>query len=64
MPIPVRAKLLPGKPDLENKGAIDWKKQNLLAIGCQSYIVVYETETLNIIQTLDEHKAKVTVVRW
>lgn len=64
MPLAVRAKLLPGKPDLENKGSIDWKKQNLLAVGCQSYIVVYETESLNIIQTLDEHKAKVTVVRW
>jgi hypothetical protein len=60
----VRSKIIPGRPDIDNKGAIDWRRQNLLALGCQSYVIVYEPTTLTVVQTLDEHRAKVCVLRW
>ena len=46
-----------------NRGAIDWRG-GLLAYGCQSLVCVVDPALVEHVQTLDGHKAKVTLVRW
>jgi hypothetical protein len=77
MPITVPPKIFPGRAHKDNKGcticffstylivgAIDWGRQNLLAYGCQSYVVIIDPTSQAIIQTLDEHKSPVACVKW
>lgn len=64
MPFPIPPKLFPGRLSKDNRGAFDWGKQNLLAFGCQSYIVIVDPLSLDIVQTLDEHRAHVSSVKW
>eukprot|EP00743_Colponemidia_sp_Colp-15_P008848 GILK01009656.1.p1 GENE.GILK01009656.1~~GILK01009656.1.p1 ORF type:complete len:787 (-),score=111.96 GILK01009656.1:2044-4269(-) len=57
-------KLLSGHLSIENRGALDWSVQNLLAYGCQTAVVLFDAISFQHIQTLDEHDAKVCCVRW
>ena len=53
-----------GFPDASvNRGAIDWRN-GLLAYGCQSLVCIVDPAIVEQVQTLDGHKAKVTIVRW
>ncbi|XP_071948596.1 WD repeat-containing protein 11-like [Antedon mediterranea] len=47
-----------------NKNASDWGWPSLLAYGCQTSVVVVDTKTVQIIQTLEKHKSHVTRVKW
>eukprot|EP01114_Cavostelium_apophysatum_P016161 TRINITY_DN4543_c0_g1_i5.p1 TRINITY_DN4543_c0_g1~~TRINITY_DN4543_c0_g1_i5.p1 ORF type:complete len:1158 (+),score=259.94 TRINITY_DN4543_c0_g1_i5:107-3580(+) len=64
MPIPIPPKVFSGRLSKDNEGALDWGKQNLIAFGCQSYVVTVDPVALEVIQTLDEHRAHVTAVKW
>ena len=77
MPIAPLPKLFPGRLHKDNKGkimisiflicdlgAIDWSYHNLLAYACYGYVVIVDPISLSIIQTLDEHKAHISVVKW
>ncbi|KAI8499468.1 WD repeat-containing protein 11 [Branchiostoma belcheri] len=48
----------------QNKGASDWGWPGLLAYGCQNFVVVVDTRTVQVIQTLDRHKTNVVKVKW
>lgn len=49
----------------QNRNAIDWGKQNLLAYGACTYVVIADVlNTMKRIQTLDGHSRPVTRVRW
>lgn len=56
-------KVFPGRLNAENLGAIDWSR-GLVAYGCQCYVVVVSPHSMEIVQTLDDHHAPVTAVRW
>eukprot|EP00824_Muranothrix_gubernata_P010027 TRINITY_DN2283_c0_g1_i2.p1 TRINITY_DN2283_c0_g1~~TRINITY_DN2283_c0_g1_i2.p1 ORF type:complete len:1213 (+),score=258.75 TRINITY_DN2283_c0_g1_i2:59-3697(+) len=60
----ISPRVLAGKLDSRNAGAIDWGWQNLVAYGCQNYIVVVDPLSAQVLQTLDEHAARVCTVRW
>eukprot|EP01090_Pellita_catalonica_P021636 TRINITY_DN8146_c0_g1_i2.p1 TRINITY_DN8146_c0_g1~~TRINITY_DN8146_c0_g1_i2.p1 ORF type:complete len:202 (+),score=24.11 TRINITY_DN8146_c0_g1_i2:30-608(+) len=56
--------ILPGWADKKNSDAVAWGCQDLVAYGSQSYIVVLDPSTLSVVQTLDEHKTRVTRLAW
>ncbi|KYQ89082.1 hypothetical protein DLAC_10310 [Tieghemostelium lacteum] len=61
----LQPKIFPGKLNAkDNKSAIDWHWQNLLAYGSNSHIVIVDPNHLNVIQTLCEHKYNVSIVKW
>ena len=45
-------------------GSLCWESYGLLAYASHSYVVVLEAETLAVVQTLDEHKGRVTQLAW
>lgn len=55
---------MPGLLSGANRGALDWGPQNLIAYGAHSYVVVLDPSQMVPFQTLDEHRAHVTSVRW
>ncbi|XP_050396083.2 WD repeat-containing protein 11 [Patella vulgata] len=57
-------KTLTGSLHAQNKGACDWGWQGLLAFGCYNYVNVIDPKTLQVIQTLEKHKANVVKVKW
>lgn len=49
----------------QNRNALDWGKQGLLAYGACTYVVIADVvNTMKRIQTLDGHSRPVTRVRW
>lgn len=48
----------------QNKGACDWGWQSLFAYGCHTLVVVIDTKTVQVLQTLDSHKSNVVKVKW
>src|SRR3989338_6586127 len=60
----LQTKVFPGPLSEGNKKALEWGANNLLAYGCHSYVVVVDAGDLKPIQTLDEHRAHVTSIKW
>jgi hypothetical protein len=48
---------------VENVSAMDWSR-GLVAYAAQCYVVVASPHSLEVVQTLDEHHAPVSAVRW
>ncbi|XP_070541595.1 WD repeat-containing protein 11-like isoform X2 [Ptychodera flava] len=57
-------KTLTGVLHNNNKGASDWGWQGLLAYGCQTSVVIVDARTVQVLQTLERHKAVVLKVKW
>ncbi|XP_077991912.1 WD repeat-containing protein 11-like isoform X2 [Glandiceps talaboti] len=57
-------KTLTGILHNNNKGAADWGWQGMLAYGCQTSVVIVDTRTVQVLQTLERHRAIVVKVKW
>ncbi|KAL6101357.1 wdr11 [Pungitius sinensis] len=62
--IKLAARTLTGTLNLQNKAAVDWGWQGLIAQGCHSSILIIDPKTSQTIQVLERHKANVVKVRW
>uniref|UniRef100_A0A8C3AVD7 WD repeat-containing protein 11 n=1 Tax=Cyclopterus lumpus TaxID=8103 RepID=A0A8C3AVD7_CYCLU len=62
--IKLAARTLTGTLNLQNKTAVDWGWQGLIAQGCHSSILIIDPKTSQTIQVLERHKANVVKVRW
>ncbi|KAF7710966.1 hypothetical protein HF521_009838 [Silurus meridionalis] len=62
--IKLAARTLTGTLNLQNKTAVDWGWQGLIAQGCHSSILVIDPNTAQTIQVLERHKANVVKVKW
>ncbi|XP_062375226.1 WD repeat-containing protein 11 [Sardina pilchardus] len=62
--IKLAARTLTGTVHLQNKTAVDWGWQGLIAQGCHSSILIIDPKTSQTIQVLERHKANVVKVRW
>ncbi|XP_077868471.1 WD repeat-containing protein 11 [Saccoglossus kowalevskii] len=58
------SKTLTGLLHNNNKGAADWGWQGMVAYGCQNFVVVLDTRTVQVLQTLERHRAPVLKVKW
>ncbi|KAF3842420.1 hypothetical protein F7725_024371 [Dissostichus mawsoni] len=57
--IKLAARTLTGTLHLQNKTAVDWGWQGLIAQGCHSSILIIDPKTSQTIQVLERHKANV-----
>ncbi|XP_021461466.2 WD repeat-containing protein 11 [Oncorhynchus mykiss] len=62
--IKLAARTLTGTLNLQNKTAVDWGWQGLIAQGCHSSILIIDPKTSQTIQVLERHKANVVKVKW
>ncbi|KAJ3610301.1 hypothetical protein NHX12_022394 [Muraenolepis orangiensis] len=62
--IKLAARTLTGTLNLQNKPAVDWGWQGLIAQGCHSSILIIDPKTTQTIQVLERHKANVVKVKW
>ncbi|XP_030627751.1 WD repeat-containing protein 11 isoform X2 [Chanos chanos] len=62
--IKLAARTLTGTLHLQNKTAVDWGWQGLIAQGCHSSILIIDPKTAQTIQVLERHKAVVVKVKW
>uniref|UniRef100_A0A8D3CIP3 WD repeat-containing protein 11 n=1 Tax=Scophthalmus maximus TaxID=52904 RepID=A0A8D3CIP3_SCOMX len=62
--IKLAARTLTGTLNLQNKTAVDWGVQGLIAQGCHSSILIIDPKTAQTIQVLERHKANVVKVKW
>lgn len=62
--IKLAARTLTGTLNLQNKAAVDWGWQGLIAQGCHSSILIIDPKTSQTIQVLEKHKANVVKVKW
>uniref|UniRef100_A0A3B4CY62 WD repeat-containing protein 11 n=1 Tax=Pygocentrus nattereri TaxID=42514 RepID=A0A3B4CY62_PYGNA len=62
--IKLAARTLTGTVNLQNKTAVDWGWQGLIAQGCHSSILIIDPKTAQTIQVLERHKANVVKVKW
>lgn len=62
--IKLAARTLTGTLHLQNKAAVDWGWQGLIAQGCHSSILIIDPKTSQTIQVLEKHKANVVKVKW
>uniref|UniRef100_A0A8C5HBB2 WD repeat-containing protein 11 n=1 Tax=Gouania willdenowi TaxID=441366 RepID=A0A8C5HBB2_GOUWI len=62
--IKLAARTLTGTLSLQNKTAVDWGWQGLIAQGCHSSILIIDPKTAQTIQVLEKHKANVVKVKW
>ncbi|XP_072292622.1 WD repeat-containing protein 11 [Eucyclogobius newberryi] len=62
--IKLAARTLTGTLNLQNKPAVDWGWQGLIAQGCHSSILIIDPKTSQTIQVLERHKANVVKVKW
>ena len=60
---PMSSGVVPGPLDKSNCGAVDWRG-GLIAYGTQYLVAVVEPDTVQLVQTLDGHSARVCEVRW
>uniref|UniRef100_A0A3B4WFY0 Uncharacterized protein n=1 Tax=Seriola lalandi dorsalis TaxID=1841481 RepID=A0A3B4WFY0_SERLL len=60
--IKLAARTLTGTLNLQNKTAVDWGWQGLIAQGCHSSILIIDPKTSQTIQVLERHKANVVKV--
>jgi WD40 repeat protein len=57
-------RVIPGPAIAENGGSLDWGNSRLVAYAAQSTVVVVDPTTVQLLQTLAEHTAAVSRVRW
>ncbi|KAI3363031.1 hypothetical protein L3Q82_011694, partial [Scortum barcoo] len=62
--IKLAARTLTGTLNIQNKTAVDWGWQGLIAQGCHSSILIIDPKTAQTIQVLERHKANVVKVKW
>uniref|UniRef100_A0A3Q1IJJ3 WD repeat-containing protein 11 n=1 Tax=Anabas testudineus TaxID=64144 RepID=A0A3Q1IJJ3_ANATE len=62
--IKLAARTLTGALNLQNKTAVDWGWQGLIAQGCHSSILIIDPKTAQTIQVLERHKTNVVKVKW
>uniref|UniRef100_A0A4W4H9W4 WD repeat-containing protein 11 n=1 Tax=Electrophorus electricus TaxID=8005 RepID=A0A4W4H9W4_ELEEL len=62
--IKLAARTLTGTLNLQNKTAVDWGWQGLIAQGCHTSILIIDPKTAQTIQVLERHKANVVKVKW
>ncbi|XP_003963749.1 WD repeat-containing protein 11 [Takifugu rubripes] len=62
--IKLAARTLTGTLNLQNKSAVDWGWQGLIAQGCHSSILIIDPKTAQTIQVLEKHKSNVVKVKW
>ncbi|XP_037759290.1 WD repeat-containing protein 11 isoform X2 [Chelonia mydas] len=62
--IRLSARTLTGALSAQNKGAVDWGWQGLIAYGCQSLVLVIDSNTAQTVQVLERHKTTVVKVKW
>ncbi|XP_061766710.1 WD repeat-containing protein 11 [Nerophis ophidion] len=62
--IKLAARTLTGTLNLQNKAAVDWGWQGLIAQGCHSSILIIDPKTAQTIQVLEKHRANVVKVKW
>ncbi|XP_061817422.1 WD repeat-containing protein 11 [Nerophis lumbriciformis] len=62
--IKLAARTLTGTLNLQNKAAVDWGWQGLIAQGCHSSILIIDPKTAQTIQVLERHRANVVKVKW
>ncbi|XP_074856630.1 WD repeat-containing protein 11 isoform X2 [Carettochelys insculpta] len=62
--IRLSARTLTGALSAQNKGAVDWGWQGLIAYGCQSLVLVIDSNTAQTVQVLERHKTNVVKVKW
>ncbi|BET01493.1 WD repeat domain 11 [Nesidiocoris tenuis] len=60
----ISPRTLIGSANVQNKGALDWGFHGLLAFGCNYSIFVIDTKNVQIVQSLDRHKAVVKKLLW
>lgn len=60
--VPVRS--IHGQLAVGNHQSLAWSCNGLLAFGCQTQVIVADTQRLQVIQTLDRHKHLVSMARW
>ncbi|XP_075791464.1 WD repeat-containing protein 11 isoform X1 [Pelodiscus sinensis] len=62
--IRLSARTLTGALSAQNRGAVDWGWQGLIAYGCQSLVLVIDSNTAQTVQVLERHKTNVVKVKW
>jgi len=60
----LQPKIFPGRLHKDNRGAIDWHWQGLLAYASHSHIVIADPHHMHVLQTLDEHRFNIALVKW
>jgi len=58
------SRIIPGALNNANKDAIDWNHHGLLAYGCQSTIVVLDTQSFSVLQCMEKHFEQITRIKW
>ncbi|KAG1655446.1 WD repeat-containing protein 11 [Nymphon striatum] len=64
VPYKISPRTLTGGLGPNNKNAIDWGWQSLVAYGCFNIVVVADANTLQNVQTLEKHRAHITKIKW
>ncbi|XP_069045129.1 WD repeat-containing protein 11 isoform X2 [Lepisosteus oculatus] len=62
--IKLSARTLTGALSIQNKSAVHWGWQGLIAQGCHSVVLIIDPKTAQTIQVLERHKANVVKVKW
>uniref|UniRef100_H3AKR3 WD repeat-containing protein 11 n=1 Tax=Latimeria chalumnae TaxID=7897 RepID=H3AKR3_LATCH len=62
--IKLSSRTLTGALNAQNKTAVDWGWQGLIAYGCHSLVLVIHSTTAQTVQVLEKHKANVVKVKW
>lgn len=58
------SRIIPGALNNANKDAIDWNYHGLLAYGCQSTVVVLDTQSFSVLQCMEKHIEQITRIKW
>ncbi|CAF3780097.1 unnamed protein product [Rotaria magnacalcarata] len=57
-------RIIPGALNNANKDAIDWNHHGHLAYGCQSTIVVLDSQSFRVLQCMEKYHDLITKVKW
>ncbi|CAF0755920.1 unnamed protein product [Rotaria sordida] len=58
------SRIIPGALNNANKDAIDWNYHGLLAYGCQSTVVVLDTQSFRVLQCMEKYYEPIIKVKW
>ncbi|CAF2904464.1 unnamed protein product [Rotaria sp. Silwood2] len=58
------SRIIPGALNNANKDAIDWNYNGLLAYGCQSTVVVLDTQSFRVLQCMEKYHDPIIKVKW
>ncbi|XP_014255055.1 WD repeat-containing protein 11-like [Cimex lectularius] len=61
---PIVPRTVNGTASLQNKGAVQWNGQGLLAYAANCTVFVVDTKTVQVVQTLEFHKSVVKKILW